>query len=70
MKKIIFNEPSEAISFDRLAGNEIIAYRCKNSKNIAVLSKLITYISPTSNINFGFIPFGETQGNPRFVGKT
>jgi len=75
MKKIIIEDPIQAVNFDRLQGKEIVAYQCKNSTNVAVLARLNQggYNPPMKDVPgvwFGFVPLGETQGTPRFVGKS
>lgn len=75
MKKIITEDPVTAINFERLEGKEIVAYQCNNSKNVAILARLNQggFNPPMKDVKgtwFGFVPLGETQGTPRFVGQS
>lgn len=62
------------ISIRSLQGRETVAYRCKNSDNVAVLTRLTQQGSnpPMGVVGnwYGFIPLGESTGTPRFVGRT
>ncbi len=69
MKSIISKKRKTEILVDDLFGKEIIAYRCKSNRtvsNYAILSKL----SKSGTRLFGFIPVGESDSGPRFVGST
>lgn len=70
MKSIVNKQVCKEIFVEQLDGNEIIAYRCKNSEDkYAVLARLHHFDS-CGNKSYGFIPLGESDSNPRYVANT
>lgn len=72
MKTIINKKVCKEILLDNLQGDEIIAYKCKSvasssKNNYAVLARLHNYSSNKSA--YGFIPLGDSNSKPRFVGE-
>lgn len=71
MKSIVNKKICKEIFVDQLEGNEIIAYKCKSIKSnggYAVLARLHGNVCGTSS--YGFIPLGDSNSKPRYVGRT
>lgn len=65
MKKIVFQEQTDFIEFDKLigVGAELISYRCANSDAYCILVQL-------EACKYGFVPLNNSNSDPRFVGRS
>jgi hypothetical protein len=72
MKKIISVAKPQEVRSSELKGNEVVAYRSKNSENYCILAKLVNkkmYGDKVQEV-FGFVPLGSSSSEPRFVSDT